>query len=136
MRAQRLIWTALPAAAMFLVGCSGTQSDSGSPDAAQSGAPSSSAGERVDVTETEFSIALSRTDFTPGTYTFAVRNDGRAPHDLAIKGPGVDDAKTPTVLRGGRTELTVTLQPGTYELWCTVGGHRAEGMELDLTVSD
>lgn len=29
----------------------------------------------------------------------------------------------------------VTLQEGTYELWCSVGDHRAQGMDLQLEVT-
>jgi uncharacterized cupredoxin-like copper-binding protein len=36
---------------------------------------------------------------------------------------------------GGADEtLTVTLQAGTYELWCPVGSHREQGMETTITV--
>jgi uncharacterized cupredoxin-like copper-binding protein len=29
----------------------------------------------------------------------------------------------------------VTLQAGTYEVWCPIGNHRAMGMDTTLTVS-
>jgi uncharacterized cupredoxin-like copper-binding protein len=93
-----------------------------------------SAGTRVEVVENEFSIELSRSDFSPGTYTFVVSNQGKADHDLAIMGPGVD-GQTEILASSATGELTVTLQPGTYELWCTVGNHRARGMEQEITVS-
>jgi uncharacterized cupredoxin-like copper-binding protein len=31
--------------------------------------------------------------------------------------------------------LTVTLKPGTYELYCTVPGHEAAGMKQNITVT-
>jgi hypothetical protein len=83
----------------------------------------------------DFRIELSQTSFTPGRYTFVAKEEGQAPHALAIKGPGVDSATTPVIQPGGADQqLTVTLQPGTYELWCPVGNHRDRGMALTVTV--
>jgi plastocyanin len=87
------------------------------------------------VTETEYSISLPSATLTPGTYTFAVDNSGTASHDLVIKGPGVDSAKTSQLKRGDKGEVTVTLQPGKYDLWCSVGNHKARGMQTTITVS-
>ena len=86
----------------------------------------------VDVTESEFKIALPSTELKAGKITFDVKNDGKIPHDLAIKDM---QAKTKLIPAGGTAELTVTLKPGTYELWCTVPGHEAAGMALKITVS-
>ncbi|MBF6424047.1 cupredoxin domain-containing protein [Nocardia cyriacigeorgica] len=90
---------------------------------------------RVTVEETEFSIALSSAALSPGTYTFVVQNNGNSTHDLVIEGPGVNSARSETVDGGETTELTVALQPGTYELWCSVGSHREFGMSTMLMVS-
>lgn len=98
-------------------------------------APPADAATRVEVTENEYTIVVARTDFSPGTYTFAVDNTGRAQHDLWIKGPGVDNAKTQTLNGGNQGELTVTLQTGEYALWCSIGNHRARGMEQTVTVA-
>lgn len=86
----------------------------------------------VKVTETEFKIALASTRLTAGRITFDVENAGKIPHDLAIKGM---KEKTKLIPAEGSDKLTVTLKPGTYELWCTVPGHEAAGMKLDITVT-
>jgi uncharacterized cupredoxin-like copper-binding protein len=86
----------------------------------------------VRVTETEFKIALPSTRLTAGRITFDVENAGQLPHDLAIKGM---KEKTKLIPAEGSDKLTVTLKPGTYELWCTVTGHEAAGMKLTITVS-
>jgi plastocyanin len=99
-----------------------------------SGTSASGAGARIAVTETEYSISLPSTSMKPGTYTFAVDNAGTASHDLVIKGPGVDSAKTSQLKRGEKGEVTVTLQAGTYELWCAIANHRAKGMQTTITV--
>jgi uncharacterized cupredoxin-like copper-binding protein len=95
-------------------------------------APPQAAASTVDVTETEFKIALPSIDLKAGKVTFKVKNAGNIPHDLAVKGM---DAKTKLIPTGGSAELTVTLKPGTYELYCTVPGHEAAGMKLNITVS-
>jgi uncharacterized cupredoxin-like copper-binding protein len=86
----------------------------------------------VHVTETEFKIALSSTNLKAGKITFDVKNDGKIQHDLAIKGMS---KKTELIAPGETSELTVTLKPGKYELYCSVPGHEAAGMKLNITVS-
>jgi uncharacterized cupredoxin-like copper-binding protein len=85
----------------------------------------------VEVVESEFKIVTSK-DFKAGEITFDVRNDGKIPHDLAIKGT---PKTTKLIPPGGSAELTVTLKAGTYELYCTVPGHEQAGMKLSITVS-
>jgi uncharacterized cupredoxin-like copper-binding protein len=87
---------------------------------------------KVPVSETEFKITLASTDFKAGAITFEAKNDGKIPHDLAIKGTS---DKTKLIPPGGSAELKVTLKPGKYELYCTVPGHEAAGMRLNITVS-
>ena len=86
----------------------------------------------VDAVETEFKIALPTTQFKAGKITFLAKNEGKIPHDLAVKQTG---AKTKLIPAGGSADLTVTLKPGTYELYCTVPGHEAAGMKIDITVT-
>jgi uncharacterized cupredoxin-like copper-binding protein len=90
------------------------------------------AGTTVPVSETEFKITLASTNLKAGEITFEVKNDGKIPHDLAIKGTS---DKTKLIPAGGTAELKVTLKAGKYELYCTVPGHEAAGMKLNITVS-
>ena len=92
-------------------------------------------GTPVTVSETEFAITLSQTTFTPGTYTFEVTDAGTMTHTLNIKGPGITDDATSNLSPGGTASLTVTLQAGTYELWCSIGSHKANGMDMTITVA-
>lgn len=118
----------LAAAALLLTGCSGTTGGSASSEStspADRGASGpGSAYTVVSAFETEYSIELSESSFGPGAYTFQVRNQGTLPHDLTIRGPGVNQQATATLQARQSGDLQVTLQEGTYELWCSVDGHR------------
>jgi uncharacterized cupredoxin-like copper-binding protein len=95
-------------------------------------APAKPAATTVPVSEVEFKITLASTNLKAGEITFEVKNDGKVPHDLAIKGTA---DKTDLIPAGGTAELKVTLKAGKYELYCTVPGHEAAGMKLNITVS-
>jgi uncharacterized cupredoxin-like copper-binding protein len=150
-------WLAMPAAitaVSLLAACSSSSSSSpaaGSPSAttptagssssasspsAATGASAAGGSTTVTATETEFHIALSTMTFHPGTYKFVAVNKGQASHNLVISGPGADQAKTPDLLSPGQSEpVTVTLQKGTYDIYCGVPGHKAMGMDVNITVS-
>jgi uncharacterized cupredoxin-like copper-binding protein len=87
---------------------------------------------KVQVSETEFKITTDLTSFKAGQITFVAKNDGKIPHDLAVKETG---DKTSEIPPGGTAELKVNLKPGKYELYCTIPGHEAAGMKLTITVS-
>jgi len=87
---------------------------------------------KVSVSETEFKITTDLTSFKAGQITFVAKNDGKIPHDLAVKGTS---DKTNEIPPGGTDELKVTLKPGKYELYCTIPGHEQAGMKLTITVS-
>jgi plastocyanin len=89
----------------------------------------------VTATETEFHIALSTMTFHPGTYKFVAMDKGSASHNLVITGPGVSLAKTDLVSPGESGSVTVTLQKGSYDVYCGVPGHKALGMDVHITVS-
>ena len=141
----------------LLSGCSG---DEGTADAAaSSSAPSSSAAtssaeastpassapatsapaeaesETVAVTEGEMFIQLSEDSFSAGTYTFEVTNTGNMQHDFVVEQDGEDVAATDVLRPGESTTLEVDLTPGEYVFYCSVGAHRAAGMETSVTVS-
>lgn len=91
---------------------------------------------RVVVTETEYKLALSTTTIHPGNYTFTAKNAGKAQHALGIVGPGLLNKPTgATITPGQSTDLIVPLKKGSYELWSPVGGDKAKGMTVRITVS-
>jgi uncharacterized cupredoxin-like copper-binding protein len=90
----------------------------------------------VPVSEVEFKIkiTLPKTTVAAGSYAFQVKNDGKIEHDLVVQGNGVDE-KTPTIAPGKSATLKVDLKPGTYDVYCSIPGHKQAGMDLKLTVS-
>lgn len=133
--ARRLVMSLAVGAgvALILGGCGGGApgNGSGNPPAVSP----SAVGTKVTATETEYSIALSTSTFTAGVYTFDVENHGTMPHNLTIAGPGVAQQSSPTEQGGGRGQITVTLQKGTYELWCSIDGHKDLGMDVKIQVT-
>lgn len=128
------------AAALMLAACgSDNPADSGdplpSPDETSSSTPETGNATTLKVSESDFSIKLSKSTVEPGEYTFAISNDGNAPHNLAISGPGVDQQVSDTFQSGKSGELAVSLEEGTYTVWCAVGTHRAQGMETTIKVT-
>ncbi|MGH3852018.1 MAG: hypothetical protein ACRDR6_00665 [Pseudonocardiaceae bacterium] len=84
---------------------------------------------------TDFHLALSDSTLAPGIYTFLATNGGNDEHSIEIDGPGVSDQRIPGVVEPGHSaSLTVTLQSGSYDMYCPVDGHRAMGMETHFTV--
>lgn len=136
------------AAAVVLAGCGssgsgggtaagGASSAGGGASSAAGGGTSSSAagaGTAVTVDASEYALKLPSTHMAPGTYTFTMDNVGHATHAIEIEGPGIDKAKSSTAGPGGKATLTVTLQPGSYEMWCPVGNHKQAGMDTTITV--
>ncbi|TMK74399.1 MAG: hypothetical protein E6G45_14805 [Actinobacteria bacterium] len=85
----------------------------------------------VDVTEQEFKIILATPTLKAGTVTFKIKNTGAIAHDLAIVG----GPKSALIQPGKTGTLTATLKAGTVELYCSVPGHKAAGMDLKVKVS-
>jgi uncharacterized cupredoxin-like copper-binding protein len=92
------------------------------------------AGTTVTVRENEYSLALSQATFTPGTYTFVATDTGQVTHALAISGPGLSTTQSAAISPGGSAKLTVTLEAGSYELWCPIDSHKSLGMDTHITV--
>ena len=89
-------------------------------------------GETVDISEVEFAIDPKDVTTKAGEVTFAIANDGSVPHNLEVEG-GIEEVSK-TIQGGQKTDLTVNLEPGEYEMYCAIPGHREQGMEGTVTV--
>ncbi len=105
------------------------------PTSSSSSAPAEAESETVSVSEGEMFIELSEDSFSAGTYSFEVTNNGRMPHDFVVEQGGSDVAATEVLQPGESATLEVELAPGDYVFYCSVGAHRAAGMELPVTVA-
>lgn len=111
--------------AVLLAACSGS-----SPEGGESSRDSGA----INVEAKDFSFSLESSRAKAGTITFVVQNNGFMPHDLAIRGDGVEQ-KTPMIGPGESATLTAELEPGTYTYGCTIPGHEQLGMSGTFTVT-
>jgi uncharacterized cupredoxin-like copper-binding protein len=108
-------------------------STSAASDTESSTTVSTAGGETLDFSETEFKIDPSDPTAKAGAVTFNVSNDGQTVHNLEVEGNGVEEV-TDDLQPGDKGVLSVDLQPGTYEFYCSIDSHREQGMEGELTV--
>ncbi len=86
---------------------------------------------RVEVALNEWGIDMPR-EVPPGKLVFEIANNGSIEHDFAFEGL---DGRSPRIRAGETFTLTVDdVEPGTYEITCTVEGHRDSGMHTTLVV--
>jgi uncharacterized cupredoxin-like copper-binding protein len=94
------------------------------------------AGMKVNVTEREYHITLSKKKVAAGTVTFTVKNTGHIAHALAVSGAGLSGVKKLGAIAPGKTRtLTVKVSGGKLTVWCPMPGHAALGMKTSLTIS-
>ena len=93
------------------------------------------AGATVDVTAREYSFDPETIVVEGGgALTIRLDNAGDLAHNLRLRRDDRDAGGTPT-FEGGRTESgSVQVEPGTYEMLCTVGDHAELGMTGELQV--
>jgi plastocyanin len=141
---------------LSLTACGGTSSTSAAatPSSAAAGTPSSAAagtsssaaagpssaastvGQDGTLTakEADFSIDLGTKTLKAGPYVVKVDNTGNATHDLVVEQNGAKIAGTSKIAPGGSASLSVTLKPGSYVFYCSIGNHRSMGMEVTVAV--
>jgi plastocyanin len=115
---------------LLAAGCGGSGGSGGS-GGEDDGAFVPESGADYELFASEFSFAPPFLAIEkPGTYTFAIRNDGSVPHNFTIKGLGGTEDAQP-----GETKIVeLTVKVGTVEFICSL--HEAEGMFGTLNVSD
>jgi plastocyanin len=89
----------------------------------------------IGATLSEWTIRLSATTVPAGPVSFTATNNGSIPHALEVEGNGIEQ-ETPLIQPGASATLTLTLAPGSYEIYCPVGrdSHKKLGMETHLKV--
>jgi uncharacterized cupredoxin-like copper-binding protein len=97
----------------------------------------------IEVSLTEYDIEMSNplyaieelSSFPAGSQTFRVTNNGTTEHNFEIEGQGIEEAFETNLSPGETQTMQLNLEPGTYEVYCPVGNHREQGMEMQLTVT-
>jgi plastocyanin len=121
---------ALTPLSLGLIACGGDDSEGGGPP------KTFTKGQTVAVKGDEYS-------FDPGTVTveggggdvnISLENAGSLAHNLRLLRGGSDVGGTPTFTGGETKAAKVKLEPGEYEMICTVGDHADLGMKGKLTV--
>ena len=114
------------AAAVALAGCGSDDEEAARPTGASM--------QTIEIGESEFKLQPATvTVDDPGVYTFHAVNNGSTDHALEIEGEGVE-AETETIAPGESADLEVTLEKGTYEMYCPVGDHEDRGMKGSVAV--
>jgi plastocyanin len=81
----------------------------------------------------QLKFLASSASATAGHLTVKMGNKSSVPHDIGIRGNGIDQVG-PVVSNGGTSTVSVTLKSGSYTFYCSVDGHEAAGMKGTLTV--
>jgi plastocyanin len=131
------------AAALAFAGCGGDDNKSASTPTATDTATETPTEAAASGSASKLAIAAdpggakkfteSHLTATAGSVEIDFSNKSQLPHAVEIEGNGVEET-TETVTGQDAPPLTVDLKPGTYEFYCPVGNHRAEGMEGKLVV--
>src|SRR5438309_7901771 len=90
---------------------------------------------RVSVRLSEWKVELSQQAVAAGAVRFIVTNGGSIPHAFEVEGAGIEQ-ETGTIQPGASDTRTLTLKPGSYEVYCPVGSdsHKKLGMDTHLKV--
>ena len=134
---------ALALTGAIFAGCGGDDDEPESAATPAASAVEDAAEDAADAVEGAVAVASPQSgalEFDPaeleadaGKVTIVYANPSSTPHAFAID--GVDGAVSETVTEGAAPPLEVDLEPGEYEFYCPVGGHRAAGMVGTLTVN-
>jgi plastocyanin len=122
----------LAAFILALAACGGGDDGDGEPSG--NGGGDGAALELVAGPGSELKFDKTSLEAAAGEVTITMVNEGDLPHDVAIKGNGVDE-KGEIVQNGGTSTVTATLEAGEYTFYCSVPGHEAGGMTGTLTVT-
>jgi plastocyanin len=69
-----------------------------------------------------------------GQITLVMENPAPIEHNIAVRGEGVDE-KGEIVGQGDESRVSVDLEAGEYEFYCSVPGHEQAGMRGTLTIT-
>jgi plastocyanin len=120
----------LVALTLGLAACGGDDEEATTTPAATGGG---GGGGTVQIATSEgVSYDSTSVEASAGEVTIEYTNDSGLPHNVTLE--DVDGGATDTI-ESGSTNVTVSLEAGEYTFFCSVGDHRANGMEGTLVVN-
>src|SRR4051794_11290758 len=125
-------------AVLAIAGCGGgggaTTAQTSAPPTTTKPSATGAAGAAMTIRESEFKLDPANPTVKAGTVTFKAVNSGTIPHALEVEGQGLE-VKTANIQPGQTQTLRVKLdKPGTYQMYCPVDAHKAQGMKGEVTV--
>ena len=78
--------------------------------------------------------AVKNAEAPAGRLRLVMPNPSSIPHNVALRGPGIQPTLGEIVGKGGTSEVSVTVRAGQYTFFCSVSGHEQGGMVGTLTV--
>ena len=88
---------------------------------------------QMDAAPIGLAFISTQAEAAAGQLELVMGNEQSSPHNIAVRGPGVDE-QGPVVNQGGTSQVSANLKPGEYEYYCSVPGHEDGGMKGTLTV--
>ena len=131
----RTLTTLGAALVLALAGCGGDDSSSSSNGSSGSSGSSGGGGQQIALASpADGSLKFDKTKLAAkaGTVTINFDNPSTTAHAVEIEGNGVEE-KSDTITEG-KASVTADLKPGTYEFYCPVDSHKAQGMKGTITV--
>jgi plastocyanin len=139
MKKLALLFSLLALAAFGFTACGDDDDDDGGEAAPTTTEETTDAGggggATVEVSSSEgISYDQSSLAAKPGTVTIDFTNDAGIPHDVVIEDASGSEVAATDEISSGSTSTEADLDPGEYTFYCSVNGHREQGMEGPFTV--
>lgn len=121
---------------LLAAACGGDDTSAPASAPAEAAAPAGPSTEVALVAAADNSLVYDTTtlEAPAGEITIAFANPATVPHNVAVEGGGIE-AVFGEIVTEADAPITLSLEPGTYEFFCSVPGHREAGMEGTLIVS-
>lgn len=94
------------------------------------------AGGTLTIAADESALAYDKTELetSAGEVTIDFDNPSPIPHDVVVRGQDGNDIGGTDVITQSEASVTLDLEPGDYQFYCSVPGHEEAGMVGTLTV--
>ncbi len=89
--------------------------------------------ERVEIEATSYAYSPATITVPAGRIRFVIHNAADVVHGFEVEGQGMEE-EIAEIQPGATDSLTVTLEEGTYEIYCPVEDHEQRGMIGTLEV--